>query len=280
MELAELGSQRSGRVFTILCGSAACTPMLISKNAVYDAMLVHEYPLVQNSQNLNGNKYSPLRAARKISQIREEFDVIASHYQITAGCDVLYFLAGSNLRAMDKAMKILKRPPDTRQIDLLFEIVKPPKLWDLRAMKTLEENKGIAKALNDALVQKNFYILQKAYSNPQSFMEIKWIDELKYLGFDEIRKAANKAGCKDYHLVINSLVDKGYYSADSDLQHLGPGRPLDLLYVFPLYANQSWVSLVQLKLMGVTVEAGKGARRQLLTNAIQYALEYIKVGSV
>lgn len=118
--------------------------------------------------------------------------------------------------------------------------------------------------------------MRKAYSNPQNILKINWINELKYLNYDDVRKAANTADCKDYQLVINSMVDKGYYSADSDLQNLGPGRPLDLLYVFPMYAKESWMRSAQLIFDGVAVDAGKEARRQLITNAIKYALGCVK----
>lgn len=134
-------------------------------------------------------------------------------------------------------------------VELLLEIVKPPKLWDQRARKTLEDNKILARALNVVLVEKNYKNLQKAYSDPSKILEIKWIEELKCLDYDEIRKAANSANCKDYQLIINCLVDKVYYSADPMLEKLAPGRPLDLLYVFPLYVKESWWKSLNLKLM-------------------------------
>ncbi len=274
-ELAELGSQRSGRVFTIVCG-AACTPMLISKNAVHDKMLRIEYPLVHNSQNLNVSKFSPMRPSRKISQIKEECAVIASHYRIISGCDVLYFLAGSNLRAIDKVMSVLKRSElPANLVEPLLELVKPPNLWDQRARKTLEENKNIAKALNDALVEKNYDILLAAYSNHENILTISWIEKLQYLNFEEIRKAAHKAGCEDYQLIINSMVDKGYYSADSDLENLEPGRPLDLLYVFPTYVNKSWKGKLWLALQGIAIEVGREAKKQLITEAIKLGVNAI-----
>ena len=276
MELAELGSQRSGRVFTIVRGSASCTSMLISKNAVYDTMLRTEYPLVKNSPNLNSSKYSSLRVDHKTNQIKAEFDVIASHYQITTACDVLYFLAGRNLRRIDKIVNIMRYSSKTNLVKQVFEIIKPPKLCDQQARKIFEENKDIVRALNSALVEKNYDILRKAYCNHQNILKIKWIDELNYLNFDEVQKVANTVGCKNYQFVINSLVDKGYYSADCDLQNLGPGKPLDLLYIFPMFAKETWIRSLYLMLFGVVVEADKDARQQLIITGIETGLKYIK----
>ena len=95
------------------------------------------------------------------------------------------------------------------------------------------------------------------------------------MNFDEIRKAANKAGCKDYQLIVNGLTDKGYYTADSDLENLGPGRPLDLMYAFPLYENESCDHKLKSKENGTTDEAAKETRRKLIIEVITTALVQI-----
>jgi hypothetical protein len=277
-ELAELGSQRSGRVFTMLCGSAACTPLLISKNAVHEPSLVAEYPIVANAQNLNGSKYSPLRVSRDISRIAEEYTEICDVYNLSAKYgSALYFMSGSNLRTVDKVIECLHKvrrdnSEDQQSIgdrtNAMLNLVNPPKLWDIRARKTLKEHKAIVTALNNALINKNYKILLKVYQDHQSVREIDWLHELRYLSYDEIRTAAISANIHDYQLVVNSLVDKGYFSGNPELTFLGPGRPLDLMYALPLYVQDSWYRRVEANVMGIATDISKEARGELIRQLV------------
>lgn len=51
-----MGSQTSGRCYTILCGNSLLVPALISKNALHDKEVLKEYPMVEFAPNLNGKQ--------------------------------------------------------------------------------------------------------------------------------------------------------------------------------------------------------------------------------
>ena len=67
---------------------------------------------------------------------------------------------------------------------LTHDICNPPELWDIRASKTLKENKEL--------------------------MLVPFLDEFKTLSHEEVRKAAEIAKVPDYSLILLSLIDKGF----------------------------------------------------------------------
>jgi len=70
------------------------------------------------------------------------------------------------------------------------------------------------------------------------------------------------------------MVDKGYYSADSALHRLGPGRPMDLLYLFPLEVN-NYFFLKRLLVYGKTMKESKEERQKLLVTVVKIAMDFI-----
>lgn len=278
-ELGEMGSQRSGRLYSILCGSSSALPMLISKNAVYKPALVAEFPLVGNAPNLNGSKYSLFRVDRgSIQDIAADYETITEHYLLPRNCGhLLYFFVGSNLRSADNLVNALRVRSDTWASRCL-EICSPPKLWDNRASKTLKENKELMLALSDSLVKKNYSLLKNLHANLDSIATIPFLDEFKTLSHEEVRVAAKSANVPDYSLILQSLVDKGYFSGSSTLLDVGPGRPLDLLYYFPIYEHKLSLrnSATTDSLNTGLVETGKEARKQLIQEAVRVGLQGLK----
>eukprot|EP01031_Cornospumella_fuschlensis_P031021 gene31021-37493_t len=92
-DLAELGSQATGRAYTYLCGSSSLVPVLISKNAVHSDLLCKEFPFVCSAPILNGKKYVGLRIHRGL-QGRQDLDIIQRAYNVSS--------EAANLSSKDK----------------------------------------------------------------------------------------------------------------------------------------------------------------------------------
>lgn len=107
-ELAELGSQRTGRTFSYLCGSWSLVPALISKNAVHHEILRREFPLVSEAPNLNGKTFSGFRIHQG-QQVRTDFEILKNAYSLSEKtANFLYFTCGTNLRTFDTMIGDLK----------------------------------------------------------------------------------------------------------------------------------------------------------------------------
>jgi hypothetical protein len=142
-ELAELGSQRSGRVYTYICGSSSMTPALICKYALHHTFLRKEFPMLDNCPNLNGQKFASFRIHHGDHHVVKDFETIGQMYGIGSRMlNFLYFLCGSNLRTIDNVNeKIVEAAPSGEISDQLVKSVReycfPPSMWDQRAERRL-----------------------------------------------------------------------------------------------------------------------------------------------
>jgi hypothetical protein len=109
IQLAALGSNPGGRVYSIICGSSATMPLLITKNLVHDpkweTSFKYEFPLLPHAPNLNGSKYAGSRFA---TSPKEDLEVLLRAYELQnnkAAKNVLFFCAGANLRAARRILE-------------------------------------------------------------------------------------------------------------------------------------------------------------------------------
>lgn len=232
LDLQEMGSQTSGRLYTIICGSASVTPLLISKNGIHDEDVALEYPLIGNCPNLNGSKFASFRLSSG-KMIEKDMEVIAAAYK-TKDTHVLYFLCGSNLRLINRVIDALSHTELKQGLtDTLSDLVCPPELWDQRANKMSMKCKALIESLNLALSKKNYKILKSVIRDHNNILKIQWISELKPLSKKEI-----EACVAGNILIVNHLVDKGYFCGSPTLEALYPSKPLDLVHFFPKYERQ------------------------------------------
>lgn len=247
-EIAELGSQRTGRTYTYLCGSSSLVPALISKNAVHHEMLRREFPLVSEAPNLNGKKFSGFRIHRGL-QVRKDFEILKNAYSLSdKTAHVLYFTCGTNLRTLDTMIGDLKsfiKRGCTTDDDLTKLIVSirnschPSELWDQRASKTsISEHGKIIDSLLNKLVAKNYGLINYASKNNDNLFRINWITEIKPLTKEEVSSVCAEFGLD--HIIVNDLVDKGYFSGPPHLEYLNVDKPSTLLYHFSTYQRQRW----------------------------------------
>jgi len=274
-ELAELGSQRTGRCYTILCGSSSLVPMLISKNAVHDDALRKEFPMVEFAPNLNSRKFAPFRLHRGLD-LQFDFNVLKSHYKISdALCNQLYFIAGSNLRTIDTIIqKLRSRNMDEESIRSgsgILEYCYPPSMWDLRVQNTFSANEDLIRTLSVASVRKNRALISRVYRDIDQISSISWVAEVKPLTRYEVRTICEKFNCPVY--LLSLLVDKGYFSAPPSLDHLNLAKPMDLLFYYPQYLSErpwnrflKWVSST---LSGTIKDTADHTSREILTRVIQ-----------
>eukprot|EP01036_Dinobryon_divergens_P023829 gene23829-32216_t len=278
-ELAELGSQRTGRCYTILCGNLSLVPTLITKNAVHDDALRKEFPMVEFAPNLNRSKFAPFRLHRDLD-LQFDFNVLKSHYKISdALCNQLYFIAGSNLRTIDTIIQKLRSSnmdeESIRSGSGILEYCYPPSMWDLRAQKTTSANEDLIRALSVASVRKNRALISRVYRDVDQISSISWVAELKPLTRYEVKTICAKFNCPDY--LLSLLVDKGYFSAPPSLDHLHLAKPMDLLFYYPQYLTErpwncflKWVSST---LSGTMKEiADHQASREILSRVVQASL--------
>jgi hypothetical protein len=278
-DLAELGSQTTGRCYTFICGSSLFMPVLISKNAIHDAQLCKRFPMVEFAPNLNGKKFPAFRVHRG-HDLEFDFNVIKKHYKIDEEtCNQLYFLAGTNLRTIDTIMvKLLSRNLDTESIkDGILTHCYPPTLWDLKAKKTMsQQHEKLITQLSLASVKKNYKIISLVFDDIKKISSISWIKELKPLGRNEIKTICNKFSTSEYEL--SSLVDKGYFSAPPTLDYLHMSKPIDLLYYYPQYVNQlpwkrfwNWLSNKSTDIIKDTAtDAGEKILHKVIKSTIQF----------
>jgi hypothetical protein len=114
-DLAELGSQRSGRTYTYICGSSSLVPALISKNAVHSEELRNEFPFVSSAPILNGKKFAGLRVHRGLHG-KEDIRILQKSYKVDdETANLLYYLCGSNLRSIDKVVEKIRSFPISKR---------------------------------------------------------------------------------------------------------------------------------------------------------------------
>jgi hypothetical protein len=145
----------------------------------------------------------------------------------------LYFLCGSNLRTIDNVNeKIVEAAPTGEISDELVKSVReycfPPSMWDQRAERTLEQYGNLISSLSDALVAKNKSLLQKIDNNFPMIGNIKWTEAVQPLNDHEISSICAKHGVN--LLVINYLIDKGYFCGPPNHDYLHPDKPADLYH--------------------------------------------------
>ena len=249
-DLAELGSQISGRAYTYACGSSSLTPSLITKNAIHHSYLSKEFPMLNNAPNLNGKKFASFRLHRGC-HFEQDFETIRKVYNITPEMmNWLYFLCGSNLRTIDTVHGKLLAEAQTCDISnvanmstdslrSLREYCFPPAMWDKRAENTLKEYGHLIKELYEKLVGKNQHLLKRINHEGNNLGSIHWMKEVEPLYQHEITAICVKLGF-DY-LVINHLIDKGYFSGPPDLQYLHADKPADLLHHFQQNEARRWI---------------------------------------
>lgn len=133
-ELSELGSQKSGRVYTVACGSASVTPILISKNAVHYAAVLKEYSLVAHVTTLNGSKFSARRVTRgNKNEDATDLIIIGNAFKIDSKLmSLLYFYSGNNLRRLDEMVRTYFQR-DEKAFEILCSL---DSSWDSRAART------------------------------------------------------------------------------------------------------------------------------------------------
>ena len=250
-DLAELGSQKSGRVFTFLCSSASVTPQLISKNGVHYPDIVDEYPLLRNCPNLNRSKFSSLQLSSGILE-NEDLRAAVKAFGLNASdeaVNLLYFLAGNNLREMVKIADDISRPSTadsgapfaTDFPDSFF----PPGMWDARIDKVSTKQRSVIHGLSMALSKKNYSLISAAVRDLDSVRTIPWVSAMKPLTHEEVLAVLLRTHPSDraegLH-AVNQLVDKGFFSAPPSLKILLPSKPLDLLHFYSTYQRerQSW----------------------------------------
>ena len=241
-ELAELGTQDSGRIYTLLCGSASLLPILINKNAVHYPELVTEYPLVANAVHLNSSKYRSYRVSQEPNPV--DFnkivdglgfqalyrDVTDSSQDIARISRFLYFFAGNNLRSMQTLLQELK----SRKEDRVASVIKAS-FDDVGSQKSREHFGTLIERLRSILYDKNDAIINKVCDNPSwdTISKVDWFTELKGLvrsQVDDVVKQLNTENSKhNFSLThVFHLVDKNWFSAPHDLSILYPSSPLDL----------------------------------------------------
>jgi hypothetical protein len=234
MELSELGTQTSGRSYTLCCGSSSHMANLISKNAVHDAKVSREFPLVGSAPNLNRKKFQQLRLYRQ--NARQDFDILKVVYDLTdQEAHLVYLLSGSNLRTVDDVVRALKADEPT--LSSLVELAAPPSLWDQRVANEFDTRKDLFESLNVELVEKNYDLLNMVCDNSKCVIDVKWIDVLQPISYEDIQKVLKRHRGKYTLSDINSMVDKGYFSGPPDLMYLHASKPTELLFQFESVAE-------------------------------------------
>ena len=287
-DLSELASQPSGRVFTMLCGSASVTPQLISKNGVHYPDILNEYPLLANCPNLNGSKFSSLRLSSGIP-VEEDLIAAAKSFGLKTGHDaihLLYFLAGNNLRVMDKIVYDIiaaaTNVDDAAVSDALSTVCFtdsffPPDMWDQRASKTSTLHKHIIHGLNMELCKKNRALISGAARNLSTIGTIPWVSALKPLTYEEVvavlRRTSPAGSTADALNAVNQLVDKGFFSAPPSIEILLPSKPLNLLHYYPVFQRERetwWRSWFLVD--GSKKEATMAVRKELFEQAARISV--------
>ena len=272
-EFAELGSQTTGRCYTLLCGSSPHLPALISKSAVHDEEIRKEFPMVELAPDLNWSKFPSIRVHR-CYDFQNDFEVIKNHYGFSeAFCNQLFFLAGSNLRTIDYVITTLQSEHlDADSIaSRILDHCYPPKLLDIRGKKSTHEYREFIDFVTSAIIRKNHTIISQVYHDPKQVSFISWTKELKPLGYGEIRELCTKF--RIFGNEMSTLVDEGYFLAPPSVGHLHMARPLDLLMHYPRYLSerplQRFWDFVSLKSSKTVKDVAAAAVREALIGVVK-----------
>ena len=127
------------------------------------------------------------------------------------------------------------------------------------------------RALSVASVRKNRALISRVYRDIDQISSISWVAELKPLTRNEVRTICEKFNCPDY--LLSSLVDKGYFSAPSSLDHLHLAKPMDLLFYYPEYLSERpwnrFLKWVNSTLSGTIKDTADHTSREILSRVVQ-----------
>jgi len=244
-DLAELGSQTTGRTYTYICGSSSLVPVLISKNAVHNEELRNEFPFVSSAPILNGKKYVGLRVHRGL-QNEADLEIVKKIYNLDVkASNLVYYLCGSNLRSVDQVVTDMQSVVDlgASNIKSIKERCDTISRWDQRAIKTRNSDGPLINALLNKMVEVNFNIIKRASMDVSQVSNIDWIRDIRALTNEEILIVCTRLHINHPQYTINLLVDKGYFSGPPQLSYLLPNKPSERVDYFPKYQSK-WISTI------------------------------------
>ena len=221
-ELAMLGSNDSGRVVALICGSVSVLPLLITKELLRYPKRASEFPLLRNAPDLNATKFRSFHLSQRVS--RTDYDLIAATFNIPPEmASACFFLAGNNIRGIESLAATIKRPHVTLE-----------SIWDMHPDELLNE-------LYSRLIKKNKRWLKElecSSSHWEYIISVNWFETLIPLDPRELEQVLvdlnSKRTPQDYFspIDINDLIDKGWLSGPASLSEVYPTSGLRLFYVY------------------------------------------------
>eukprot|EP01038_Epipyxis_sp_PR26KG_P009726 gene9726-13091_t len=181
-ELAELGCQKSGRVYTIICGSSSVTPQLINKNGVKDSDIFVAFPQLADAPNLNSSKYSTLYTYRG----ERDYELAMKNYGVDnkQTQSLIYFHCGANLRLVSRLVKSYRKG---RILEIERECI--PK-WDSIA----DNNSAILiNKLYNKIVCNNVEMIDACLHCKEKIVNYDWVTHLIPLTSCEVKECIDAA---------------------------------------------------------------------------------------
>ena len=231
-ELSELGSQKSGRVYTVACGSASVTPILISKHAVHYPDVVREYPLVPHVTTLNSSRFSAIRVA---SSGQNDLAIIGQAYGIELKLmSLIFYYSGNNLHRINQMVRTFRQ----KDITAFKSLCSFESSWAGDSTKSRERLAPLLQALRFAIIAQNATLIESVLRNPASIRDIDWSRQIKPISSRHVENILCVLQSKGHHfstIHLNLLVDRGFLLASSNFSELQLPTAAQMLQMYPHY---------------------------------------------
>jgi hypothetical protein len=246
-ELVFFGDQSSGRVCTLICGSSAMLPLLITRN-VNDS----GFPLLSRAPSLNGNKYQTKRvSASRPTDLSAVSSITGLDQHLHLGALRQFaFASGATPREVEKMF--LEATHDS----LATSVLPAESIMAFNTLDT-ENRRVIREVLLDRLVDLNKDLLARLVTenhvNVRAVYDIPWENEFQPLLFDEARAACGELGVDIHRNFLTHLLhlsDRGWLTLDG-VKNGAPEKiyPPSLLQAAAQHLmkvkGQSWTTTLQ-----------------------------------
>lgn len=236
LELAMLGNNPYGHIYTIICGSSSYLTDLIETSKVNDTLFYEKYPLVKIAPHLNGTKF--YSHSIRIN-IKLDIPIIMS----TLGIDekfknIIYFIAGCNLRTIDRINSYKKY---NNNIELQNAINNETNLAEsitIKNLKSVNHDSDAIDILNiyQKIIKRNKHIL-KPILETEITDENELHRKIKSVNWLELQPIEMYKTMKELNInqmIINKYIDQNWIILQSD----NTICPINCLRLFNVYKQR------------------------------------------